>query len=130
MRRGLLIVVLLLLLVGSSWAQAFDTSAASESYTAKVTFLGGQPVKGSNRVRIDIVDTSSRLVEDARVEVEYLMPSLPGKPPMMDYRTSTRKAKSGYETTLKLDMTGEWKIVLSITRANRAEKITMGFVVR
>ena len=96
----------------------------------KVEFLNGQPAKGSNLVRIEIIDARSGPVKDAQVLIEYLMPSLPGKPPMMDYRATAKRAGSAYEATLNLDMTGEWKMVLSITRAKRTEKTTVGFVIK
>jgi hypothetical protein len=78
-------------------------------------------------VGIEILDTASRPVKDARVEVEYLMPSLPGKPPMMDYHTSANKVSTTYEAILKPDMSGEWRILLSITRAGHTEKATLRF---
>ena len=130
MKRFFAFVTILLLTAGLCRAGGFEIVGKTESYTAKVTFLEGQPVKGSNRVKIDIIDASSGYVKDARVEIEYLMPSLPGKPPMMDYRTTAERVGASYEATLKLDMTGEWKMILSVLRTKRTEKATVGFVVR
>ena len=129
MKRFLTCITIIMLAAGICRAEGFEVAGKTETYTAKVTFLEGQPVKGSNRVRIDIMDASSRYVKDARVEIEYFMPSLPGKPPMMDYRTTTKRVGASYEATLKLDMVGEWKMMLSVTRAKRTEKATVGFVV-
>jgi hypothetical protein len=130
MKQFVTLITILILATSLCRAEGFELTGKAESYTAKVTFLEGQPVKGSNRVRIDIVDSSSRHVTDAQVGVEYLMPSLPGKPPMMDYHTTAKRAGAAYETTLKIDMTGEWKIVLSITRMKHTEKVTVAFLVK
>lgn len=70
-------ITILILAAGLCWAEGFELTGKTETYTAKVTFLEGQPVKGSNRVRIDIIDSSSRHVTDAEVGIEYLMPSFP-----------------------------------------------------
>jgi hypothetical protein len=130
MKQFLSLIAILMLTAGLCRAEGFEVTGKAETYTAKVTFLDGQPVKGSNRVRIDIMDASSRVVKDAQVEIEYLMPSLPGKPPMMDYHTTAKRVGVAYETTLKMDMIGEWKIVLSITRAKFTEKASVGIVIK
>ena len=129
MKLLLTFITIVMLTAGTCRAERFEIIGKTETYTARVTFLEGQPVKGSNRVRIDIIDASSRYVKDARVEIEYFMPSLPGKAPMMDYRTTAKRVGASYEAALKLDMTGEWKMVLSVTRTKRTEKATVGFVV-
>ena len=130
MKQFLTFITILMLTACLCRAEGFEITGKTDTYTAKVTFLEGQPVKGSNRVRIDIIDASSRHVKDAQVEIEYLMPSLPGKPPMMDYHTTAKRVGAAYEAFLKTDMAGEWKMVLSITRTKRTEKATVGFVIR
>ena len=130
MKQFLAFIAIVMLTAGICRAEGFEMTGKTETYTAKVTFLEGQPVKGSNRVIIDIIDGSSRYVKDALVEIEYFMPSLPGKPPMMDYRTTANRVGASHEATLNLDMKGEWKMVLSVTRAKRTEKATVEFIVR
>jgi hypothetical protein len=124
------ILVAMLTTAGLCWAEGFQLTGKTESYTAKVTFLEGLPVKGSNKVRIDVVNNSSKSVKDAQVEIEYLMPSLSGKRPMMDYHAVAKRVSDAYEATLDLDMTGEWKMILSVTRAKHTEKATVGFVIK
>ncbi len=76
------------------------------------------------------MDSASRKVSDARVDIEYFMPSLPGKPPMMDYHTSAKPSGDGYGATLNLTMKGQWKATVSIARPNGTEKMTFDFVVK
>jgi hypothetical protein len=130
MKQFVFFITILVLTTGLCGAEGFEITGKAETYTAKVTFLQGQPVKGANRVRIEILDAASRAVKDTQVEIEYLMPSLPGKPPMMDYHAPANKVGAAYEATLRLDMTGEWKIIVSITRAQRTEKATLEFVMK
>ena len=129
MKHLLTFIAIVTLTASICRADGFEITGKTETYTAKITFLKGQPVKGSNRVRIDIIDASSQYVKDARVEIEYFMPSLPGKSPMMDYRTKAKRVGTSYEATLKLDMTGLWKMTLSVTRTKRTERATIEFLV-
>ena len=69
MKQFLSLIAILMLTAGLCRAEGFEVTGKAETYTAKVTFLDGQPVKGSNRVRIDIMDASSRHVKDAQVEM-------------------------------------------------------------
>jgi hypothetical protein len=130
MKKSLPLITILLFLVVFSFASAFEVTATSKSLSARVTFLSGEPVKGTNGLRIDITDISGRPAKNASVKVEYLMPSLPGKKPMMDYRTDAKPVGSSYEASLNLTMTGEWKVVLTVTRGERTEQMSFGMMVK
>jgi hypothetical protein len=97
--------------------------------TTKITFLDGPPVKGTNRIGIAIAGVPSQSMNDAHVEIEYLMPSLPGKTPMMVYRATADRVGDAYEATLKLDMRGEWEIGPSLPEGKGPEKPTVAFVI-
>jgi hypothetical protein len=131
MKKYVPFVVMFMLLGLFSPARAFDTMASSKNYRARMTFVGGDPIVGVNRLRVVITDKAGRVVKDALVGIEYLMPSLPGKKPMMDYRTTARLAGSSYQASLDLTMAGEWKIILTVaTPPKRSDQMTFGVVLK
>jgi hypothetical protein len=131
MKNLLSFTVLFLILITVSPAKAFDTMASSRSYRAHVIFQNSGPVKGTNRVRIDVTDKSGNTVANSLIGIEYLMPSLPGRKPMMSYRTTARALDGSYETSLDLTMSGEWKIIIRVAvPPKRAERMSFGIVVK
>jgi nitrogen fixation protein FixH len=130
MKQFFCLTAALLLGAGVCLASGFEATEKTAHYTVKVVFPDGQPVQGADRVRISVVDASSRPVRDAQVEIEYFMPSLHGKPRTMDYHASAHKVGEAYEALLKPGTPGAWKMALSIKRANRAEKTTVPFLIK
>ena len=90
-------------------------------YSIRMTFDKGRPVEGTNRVKIMIRDSASRPVTEAQVKIDYYMPSLPGRPPMMSYSTAATRAGNGYEAAMNFTMKGEWKVAISVAAADRIE---------
>ena len=88
------------------------------------------PAEGTNKLQIGVTDSASRPVKDAKVDIEYFMPSLPGKPPMMDYHAPAKPSGEGYLTTLNLTMKGQWKATISVARPEGTERMTFDFVVK
>jgi len=130
MRKVMLAVALFIIAVPLFSEEAYRLSGKAGNYTVTVTLDKARPVEGENRIHVQIADKASRPVRDARVAVEYFMPSLPGKPPMMDYKTTATPAGDAYETTLDLKMPGEWRAVVSITKGKQTAKSTFPFEVR
>ena len=130
MRWAIRIITLFLMTAGLCWAGGYEATGKAGPYTVVATFDRAAPAEGVNRLAIAVTDSESRPVKDARVDVEYFMPSLPGKPPMMDYRTSAKPSREGYGASLNLSMKGQWKATLSIVRPKGTEKMTFGFVVK
>ena len=130
MKWAIQTIVVFLVAAGLCWAAGYETKGKAGPYGVVVTFDQTTPVEGTNRLEIAVTDSASRHVKDARVDIEYLMPSLPGKPPMMDYHTPANPSGDGYVATLNLTMKGQWKAIISIARQDRAEKMTFDFVVK
>ena len=76
------------------------------------------------------MDAAMKPVTDATVVVKYLMPSLPGRPPMMEYSTTATPAGKKYNAIVDLSMAGEWTFVIDITRAGKSEAMKFSFFVR
>ncbi len=130
MKTAVAVISILLLTAGLCWAGGYEATGKAGAYTVVAAFDREKPVEGMNRLEIAVTDSESRHVLDARVDIEYFMPSLPGKPPMMDYHTLAKPSGDGYEATLNLTMKGQWKATVSITRPDRTEKMTFDFAVK
>lgn len=115
------------------WGAGFEIAGKTDGYAVRATFDKSQPTRGKNQVMITITDAESRPVRNVQVNVEYLMPSLPGKPPMMDFVTTAKPVEDKYTATLNLTMKGEWIIVVSIVtvaESKPAEAIRFALEVR
>ncbi len=130
MRSLFLVVAILLIVPGVCLAARYTETAKAGDYSVRVTFDKDRPVFGRNRVEIVVTDKSSEAVAGAQVKVDYLMPSLPGRSPMMAYSTTAKPVAGGYEATLSLGMKGLWNVVVSITAKQKTEKAVLTFEVR
>jgi hypothetical protein len=120
----------LLIIPGICVAAGYVETAKTGGYSVRATFDKSRPVPGPNRVEIAVTDTALHPVREAQVRIDYSMPSLPGKPPMMAYSTAAKPIDGRYEATIDLTMKGLWKMEVSITAAQRTEKAVFSFEVR
>ena len=112
-----------------AWAGDFELKGNAGAYNIDVKIDRNPPARGHNGIDITVTDKALKPVTDAQVEVEYLMPSLPGRPPMMDYSTTAKLTGNKYHGSLNLTMAGEWKVVVKIVRAGKGEIMGFTFVV-
>jgi hypothetical protein len=105
------------------WRMAFVAAA--------VHFDKGEPTKGANRVSIAVNDAHGKVVPGLQqVRVDYFMPSLSGKQPMMEKSTVAFPVGRTYEATLSLSMKGEWAVAVSIVTPSITERTTFRYVVK
>ena len=130
MRRFTLVVLIFMLMATLVCAKGYEATGKAGSYTVDVEFDKNPPARGENRIEIGITDAAMKLVADATVVVTYLMPSLPGRPPMMEYKTAATPEGRKYKATVDLSMEGEWTLVVNMTRAGKSETMKFSFVVR
>lgn len=130
MRRFTLVVLIFMLMATFVSAKGYETKGKAGGYTVQVEFDKNPPARGENRIQIDITDAAMKPVADATVVVKYLMPSLPGRPPMMEYNTTATPASEKYNAIVDLSMAGEWTFVINITRDGKTETMKFSFVVR
>jgi len=130
MRRCALIALIVFLTATFAYAKDYEVKGKAGSYTVDVGFDKNPPVKGQNRIEIGIADTALKPVRGATVVVNYLMPSLPGRPPMMEYKTTAVPEEKKYKAVVDLSMSGEWTFVINITRDGKTEATRFSLVVR
>jgi hypothetical protein len=130
MKHSVLFVVLFAAFVTVCWADGYQLSGEKGGYSVVVTFPQARPVEGENTIDIAVKDANSRPVKGALVKVEYLMPSLPGKEPMMNYETTAKPDGDIYKATLNLSMKGEWRAIVTIAKGKQKSTITLPFEVK
>jgi len=130
--KRMLFILMLLVLTPSFLALASDYERKGKAgvYGVEVRIDKNPPGRGNNNMTIFITDSAQRPVTDARVKVNYLMPSLPGRPPMMDYNTEATLSGSHYLAKMNLSMAGEWTIILGVSRAGKTETMKFSFFVK
>ena len=77
MKWAIQTIVVFLVGAGLCWAAGYETKGKAGPYGVVATFDQAKPVEGTNRLRIAVTDSAARPVKDAKVNIEYLMPSLP-----------------------------------------------------
>ena len=131
MKRTLLLFILLVVMPSFLvLAGAYEIKGKTGNYIVKVGIDKNPPERGNNNMTIYITDSAQRPVTDAHVKVNYLMPSLPGRPPMMDYNTEATLSGNHYLAKMNLSMAGEWTIILGVSRAGKTETMKFSFFVK
>jgi hypothetical protein len=111
-------------------ASGYEVKGKAGDYNVEAMIDRNPPGRGNNNIEIVIKDKTSKLVTDAQIQVQYLMPSLPGKPPMMEYITTAKATGDHYQAQMDLSMAGKWTVVLRITRAKKTATMKFTFVVK
>jgi len=132
MRKTFFVFVLSAMLAGSAfivWAGSFELKGKAGGYNIDVKMDSNPPFVGNNGIDIMVTDEALRPVTDARVEIEYLMPTLGGRAPMMDYTVAAKPVGNKYHANLNLSMAGEWRVIVKIARGGKGEVMGFTFVV-
>ena len=89
-KRLIILVIVILFSPSAVFASDYEVKRRVADYTIDVRIDKNPPARGENNIDIAVKDVSLRPVTDAQVVIEYLMPSFPGRPPMMDYSTTAK----------------------------------------
>jgi hypothetical protein len=71
-------------------------------------------VKGDNTLNVKLSDTTGKAMTDAKVDVRYYMPAMPGMAPM-EYSTQALLKGSAYSFAANVPMEGGWKVDVTVT---------------
>jgi len=90
-------------------------------YNVIFTVKNNPPIQGNNQVEIKILDSKNSPIKDAQIQnLEYIMPAMPGMPPMK-YQVQSELSGDIYKTTLDFSMSGSWTIKLAIKKGTKIE---------
>jgi len=113
----------ILLIAGIAYAKDYEVKKKAGDYNVEIKIDKNPPSVGKNNMEIEIKDAAGKYVTDAKVNVEYSMPAMPGMP-AMDYKTDAKLEKEyEYKATIDLSMSGSWNIIVKITRGDKTSKV-------
>ena len=121
--------MILLILSSVAFASEYETSGKAGDYTVRVLVDKNPLARGLNNMKITVTDGASKTVPDAQVQVDYLMPSLPGRKPMMQYSTTATRQDKYYLARIDLSMAGEWTVGVKVTRGDKTGTMKFTLVV-
>ena len=81
-------------------------------------------VKGDNTLSVKVTDPTGKAVTDAKVEVRFFMPPMPGMAPMQDLIQPQLKGNE-YAFTVNVAMEGGWKIETTVTQPGKDPAIAV-----
>jgi hypothetical protein len=130
--KRVLFFSMLLIIVPSFLALAneYKIKGKTGNYNVEVRFDKNPPGRGNNNISIYIADKALQPVTNAHVEVRYLMPSFPGKEPMMEDNTAAKLSGNHYLAQIDLSMAGKWTIIINVNWAGKTETMQFSFVVK
>ena len=118
MKRLVVIMLTLLLVTGVAFAKNYEANKKAGDYDVTMIIDKNPPVVGDNAVTVTVKDQAGKVVNDAKVVIDYSMPAMPGMP-AMNYKTDAPLKGDDYRATMNLSMAGAWNVAVKITRGNQ-----------
>jgi hypothetical protein len=113
-----MIVILLVLLAGAVYAKSMEITKKAGPNTVTVTLQNDPPATGSNPVTVAVKDAQGKAVTDAVVEVDYVMPAMPGMP-AMKYKEPLKLTGQVYTGKLDFSMPGPWQVSVKVKQGGK-----------
>jgi hypothetical protein len=105
-------------MVLSGCTKGYESQKTVDDLTVKLT-VGSYPlVKGDNTLTVKVVDATGKAVVDAKVDVRYYMPPMPGMA-SMDFSGQAMLRGDAYVVSANVPMEGGWKAEVSVARPGR-----------
>ena len=117
-------LIILLLAAGLVYAKDYMVVKKAGNYTVGVKLDKNPPITGPNKMEISIQDDKGGNVTDATVDVEYVMPAMPGMP-AINYKAKAELNGSRYLANVNFSMSGAWAVNIKITRAGKSQAVKL-----
>lgn len=122
MKKLVVFTLILLVIAGIAYAKNYEVKKKAGEYDVEIKIDKNPPVVGDNNIEIEIKDTASKYITDAKVKVEYSMPAMPGMP-AMNYKTDAELKGNKYKAAMNLSMSGAWNIAIKIIRGGKTTTV-------
>jgi hypothetical protein len=122
MKKIILLSILILMVAGIAYAKDFEITKKAGPYTVVVKMDKNPPVMGDNGITITIKDAAGKAVKDAKVDLDYEMPAMPGMP-AMHYKSDPQLKGESYVGTVNFSMGGSWTVKVKITRSGKTDSL-------
>jgi hypothetical protein len=124
MKKAIWIMLVVLLVTGSAWANDFTLIKKADDLTVIIKIDKNPPVVGDNNMVIWLKDAASNDVKGAIMTVDY------GKHTMFwiferKYNSWAQPHENNYHAILKIPTQGSWDVTINIT--NKGNKVSTKF---
>lgn len=121
--------MIIMLITSAAYAKGFETSKQAGPFKLDITLDKNPPVTGENNISILVWDVAGRPVKDAKVNIEYIMPAMPGMP-AMNYKAALAGKDGIYSGKLNFSMSGAWSVEVKVEAAGNKGKSKLNIDVR
>jgi len=118
MKKFIAVAVVVFLAAGVAYAKNYEVSKKAGEFDVVVTIDKNPPVTGDNNVTVSVKDAGGKLVQGAKVVVDYSMPAMPGMP-AMNYKADAVQKGDEYKAVMNLSMAGSWNIAVKISAGGK-----------
>ncbi len=127
MKKLMIVLTGIMVLIGSTYAYSFNGVFNSGDMQVKTSAVQSPLIVGENTVSIELIDSNSAHIKDAKVSVYFFMPSMPA----MNYEVETSLEGKQYAAIIKPTMPGKWAADIKIRKADGKEsKVRVDFEAR
>lgn len=125
MKKNLLILVAVLIsfAVVAGCSKGYESQKSSGGVNITLKADGYPLVKGDNTLSLKVTDTAGKAVTDAKVNVRFYMPPMPGMAPM-DSTTQAMVHADKYMATVNAPMEGGWKAEVVVEQPGKDAAVT------
>jgi hypothetical protein len=109
------VIAVLTVMVVFGCTKGYETRKTAGDLTVLLS-AGSYPlVKGNNNLTVKLSDATGKAVTDAKVDIRYYMPPMPGMAPM-EYQTQAMPSGDAYKFTANIPMEGGWRVDVTTNR--------------
>jgi hypothetical protein len=118
-KKTLIMVLLVLItLAVTVYAKGLEVTKKAGGNTVTITLPSDPPATGANPVTVAVKDAQGKPVTDAVVEVDYVMPAMPGMP-AMKYKEALKLSGQVYTGKLDFSMAGPWQVSVKVKQGGK-----------
>lgn len=121
MKRSLLVVLVAFISLGAVFGctKGYESQKTAGGVTITLSARSYPLVKGDNTLTLKLADSSGTSVTDAKVDVRYYMPAMPGMAPM-EFTTQAMLSGNTYAFKANIPMEGGWRVDVTTNRGGTA----------
>ena len=129
MKKMMLAIMMVMLVTSAAYAKGFEASKQAGPFKVDISLDKNPPTMGENNIIILVWDGAGKPVKDAKVNIEYIMPAMPGMP-AMNYKAVLAGKDGKYSGKLNFSMPGAWSVEVKVEAVGKKGKAKLNIDVR
>ncbi len=101
----------------SGCTKGYETRKSAGDLSVTLNASSYPLVKGDNTLTVKLTDAAGKPLTDAKVNVRYYMPPMPGMAPM-EYQAQAMPSGDAYKFTANIPMEGGWRVDVTAARGD------------